>query len=446
MPEAGSNVSTILGLISVVVLVTLNGFFVAAEFALVSVRRTRIEELIAQGVTSAQAVRKAIHDPDQFIAATQLGITLASLGLGWAGEPALSHVIDPVIALFAPGTQLSDTTAHTISAALAFAIITFLHVVVGELAPKSIALQRPEQTSLIVARPIMLAETAFRPAIWLLNGAGNLILRTLGFNPATGHELVHSVEEIKMLVAASTTHGLIEESEHEMLDAIFEMRQMNVRQVMIPRTEMVTISASATLRQLLELLKQTPYTKIPVYEKDKDHIIGIIYVRDIVDEIAKGDLDRPSLPFMRPAIYLPESTRIITALSAFRDGRQHLAIVLDEYGGTAGMVTLEDILEEISGEIPDQFEEDDQEIVKLPDGSWLVDGLANIEDVSEALNIDLNDENYDTIGGFVMGRLERIPEKEDEIIVDGYRFCVEKVDGMRIDKLRIVPDTGKDLV
>jgi putative hemolysin len=444
MPEAGSSMSTILGLIAVVVLVTLNGFFVAAEFALVSVRRTRIEEMIAQGVTSAVVVRKAIHDPDQFIAATQLGITLASLGLGWAGEPALSHVIDPVIALIPLPAAWADTTAHTISAAIAFSIITFLHVVVGELAPKSIALQRPEQTALVVARPTMWAETLFRPGIWLLNGAGNFILRTLGFNPAAGHELVHSVEEIKMLVAASTTHGLIDESEHEMLDAIFELRQMNVRQVMIPRTEMVTIASGTTLRQLLEVLKETPYTKIPVYEKDKDHIIGIIYVRDIVDEIAKGDLDRPILPFMRPAIYLPESTRITGALAAFREGRQHVAIVLDEYGGTAGMVTLEDILEEISGEIPDQFEQDEQEIMKLPEGIWLVDGLANIEDVSDALGIDLNDDNYDTIGGFVMGRLERIPENGDEIIVDGFRFCVDNVDGMRIDKLRIVPNKDRD--
>jgi CBS domain containing-hemolysin-like protein len=213
---------------------------------------------------------------------------------------------------------------------------------------------------------------------------------------------------------------------------------------MIPRTEMITIPSNTTLRQLLELLKDTPYTKIPIYEKDKDHIIGIIYVRDIVDEIAKGDLDRPILPFMRPAIYLPESTRITSALAAFREGRQHFAIVLDEYGGTAGMVTLEDILEEISGEIPDQFEEDEQEIVRMPDGSLLVDGLANIEDVSEELDIDLNDENYDTIGGFVMGRLERIPENGDEIVVDGYRFCVDKVDGMRIDKLRIVPNKGEE--
>jgi len=438
MPDAGSSVSTLIGLISVVVLVLLNAFFVAAEFALVSVRKTRIEELISQGVTGAEAVREAIHDPDQFIAATQLGITLASLGLGWVGEPALSHVIDPVLQLLPIPGAWHETTAHTVSAVIAFIIITFMHVVVGELAPKSIALQSPERTALVVARPTMWAEWIFRPGIWLLNGAGNIILRALGFGPASGHEMVHSVEEIRMLVEASTTHGLLEESEQDMLEAIFDLRQMNVRQVMIPRTEMAMIAASVTLRELLLFQKDNPHTKIPVYEKDRDHIIGIIYVRDVVDEIAIGDLDRPILPFIRPAIYLPESTRITLALAAFREGRQHLAIVLDEYGGTDGMVTLEDILEEISGEIPDQFEQDEQEIVELPDGSWRVSGLANIEDVNEALEVELSDENYDTIGGYVMGRLERIPEKGDQISVDSLRFQVEQIDGMRIDQLRVM--------
>lgn len=438
MPEVSSTLSIILGLLAIVVLVLMNGFFVAAEFALVSVRRTRIEELVAQGNRTAEAVRRAIHDPDQFIAATQLGITLASLGLGWAGEPALSHLIEPVIEFLPLPASWADTTSHTISAAISFAIITFLHVVVGELAPKSIALQRPEATSLIVARPTMMAETLFRPGIWLLNGAGNLILKSLGFEPAAGHESAHSAEEIRMLVESSTTHGLVQQSEADMLYAIFGLRMMNIRQVMVPRTEMTMMVSTATLRQLLTLLKEAPHTKIPVYEKDKDHIIGILYVRDIVDELAQGDLDRPILQFMRPAIFLPESTRVTAALAAFKDGRQHLAVVLDEYGGTAGLVTLEDILEEISGEIPDQFEQDEPEIAQIDANTWVVSGLTGIEDVNEALNIDLNDENYDTIGGFVMGRLERIPEVGDEISVDGLRFRVEQIDGMRIDQLRII--------
>ncbi len=435
---ASINFNTILSLLAVIVLVLLNGFFVASEFALVSVRKTRVEEMIAQGVTSAEAVRKAIHDPDQFIAATQLGITLASLGLGWVGEPALAHLIDPVLNLLPLPQAWHETTSHTISAGISFAIITFLHVVIGELAPKSIALQKPEATALIVARPTMWAEVLFRPGIFLLNGAGNLILRSLGFQPSAGHDMVHSVEEIRMLVATSTSHGLIAESEQDMLDAVFGLRELTVRQVMIPRTEMVTIPVETTIRELLEIQKEAPHTKIPVYERDKDHIVGILYLRDIVDELARGNLDVPIRNFMRPSIYLPESTRIASAISAFREGRQHMAIVLDEYGGTAGLIMLEDILEEIAGEIPDQFEADELEIERLPDGSWLVSGLVQIEDVNEALGIELNDENYDTIGGYVMGKLERIPAKGDQIASDGTLFRVEQVDGRRIDRLRIM--------
>ncbi len=437
MPESGTAMGIALGLLAVGVLVLLNAFFVAAEFALVSVRRTRIEELIAQGVKSASTVRKAIHNPDQFIAATQLGITLASLGLGWVGEPALSHLIDPVIAILPLPASWAATTSHTISAAIAFTVITFLHVVIGELAPKSIALQRPEETSLFVAGPTMIAETLFRPGIWALNGAGNAVLRALGFRLASGHEMAHSFEEIRMLVDASKTHGVLGESEHDMLSAIFDLRALTVRQVMVPRTEMITIQAGATLQQVLETLHESQYTKLPVFEKDPDHIVGILHMRDLVGGLASGDLSAPIRPYIRQALFLPESARIFNALRALREGRQHIAIVLDEYGGTGGLVTLEDILEKISGEVPDEFEQGSPEIVQVPDGSWLVSGLAQIEDVNAALGVDLIDENYDTIGGFVMGRLERIPVKGDQVQAGDIHFRVEQIDGMRIDLLRI---------
>jgi CBS domain containing-hemolysin-like protein len=443
MEAAASQPNILIGLASVIALVLLNGFFVAAEFALVSVRPTRVEEMVSQDVRGSRAVRQAIHDPDQFIAATQLGITLASLGLGWVGEPALASVIDPVVGLLPLSEAWHNTTAHTISAAIAFAFITFTHVVVGELAPKSIALQQPEKTALVVARPTMLAEAIFRPGIWLLNGAGNLILRTLGFEPASGHEMVHSVEELRMLVEATTTQGLLALSEQEMLEAIFDLRLLIVRQVMVPRTEMVTIPANTTLRQLLRLQKEYPHTKIPVYETDRDHLIGILYLRDVIDELADGNLSKTIQPFIRSAIYLPESTRITSALVAFREGRQHIAIVLDEYGGTAGLITLEDILEEISGEIPDQFEVSAPEIIEQGDGSWLISGLMQIEEVNEALETDLSDENYDTIGGYVMGKLERIPAPGDEVSAGGLHFRVKKVDGRRIDQLHILRSTPR---
>jgi CBS domain containing-hemolysin-like protein len=255
--------------------------------------------------------------------------------------------------------------------------------------------------------------------------------------------MVHSVEELRMLVEATTTQGLLALSEQEMLEAIFDLRLLIVRQVMVPRTEMVTIPANTTLRQLLRLQKEYPHTKIPVYETDRDHLIGILYLRDVIDELADGNLSKTIQPFIRSAIYLPESTRITSALVAFREGRQHIAIVLDEYGGTAGLITLEDILEEISGEIPDQFEVSAPEIIEQGDGSWLISGLMQIEEVNEALETDLSDENYDTIGGYVMGKLERIPAPGDEVSAGGLHFRVKKVDGRRIDQLHILRSTPR---
>jgi CBS domain containing-hemolysin-like protein len=419
----------------VALLVLLNGFFVAAEFALVSVRRTRVEELVRQGNRTAEAVKAAIHDPDRFIAATQLGITIASLGLGWVGEPALAHLIDPIVGLVPE--RWTGIASHSISAVIAFAAITFMHVVVGELAPKSIALQRPETTALLVARPTLWTEVLFRPAIWALNGAGNLLLRGLGLQEASGHEMVHSVEELKMLIDASAHRGVLEDSERDMLDAIFDFRELLARQVMVPRTELVMLPNDATLRDLLDLMRSQPHAQYPVYQDDADHICGVVYVRDVIPRLAGGELDLPLRKLAREAIFVPEAARMDDILSIFRQRRQHLAIVLDEYGGTAGMITLEDILEEIAGELPDQFEPVEPEILVHPDGSALVSGLALIEDVNEHLSLELSDPNYDTIAGYVMGKLERIPRVGDEVEADHVRFRVEAMDGLRIARLSI---------
>ena len=432
-----SLVNTLLGMLAVAVLIFLNGFFVAAEFALVSVRRTRIDQLVEQGNRNAKIVRKAIDDTDQMIAAIQLGITLASLGLGWIGEPALSHLIEPLIELFPFPESWENFTSHSLSAAIAFTIITLLHVAVGELAPKSIALQKPEQTAMVVAQPTLWTETIFRPFVWVLNSIGNLILRILGFEPAAGHELAHSLEEIRMLLAASATRGLLDEDEHNMLDAVFDLRLILVRQVMIPRTEMVTIPAEANLRDLLQLQKDRPYAKIPVFEHDPDSIIGVIYSRDVMEELAKGNLTEAIRDFIRPVIYIPETARINVALNMFQESRQHIAIVLDEYGGTAGLLTLEDILEEIAGEMPDQYESGGPDIVRQSDDTWNINGLTLIEEVNEALSLLLTDDNYDTIGGYIMGKLERIPQRGDEVSSDGVQFRVEQIEGMRIAQLRV---------
>lgn len=425
----------LLRLLGVAVLVLANAFFVTAEFALVSVRRTRIDELIRQGNASASFVKQALSDPDRFIAATQLGITLASLGLGWLGEPALGHLIEPLID-FLP-TQWIGLASHSISAAIAFFVITFLHVVIGELAPKSIALQNPERASLAIARPTLWIQGIFKPAIWALNGAGDLLLKWIGIQPASGHQLVHSVEELKMLVQASEEGGVLEDEERDMLHAVFDFGDVVARQVMVPRTEMVAVEADAPLDDLIQLAIKHPLSKIPVYEGDLDHILGIVHTKDLV-KVQHDERRTASVRgLMREALFVPETTRVDVLLQQLRANRQHIAIVLDEYGGTAGLVTLDDLIAEIIGEVRDQFDKSAPEIQRLPDGSALVDGMALIETVNEHFGLDLANPHYDTIAGFVLGKLDRLAVVGDEITADGVRLRVEALDGLRIARLSL---------
>lgn len=431
----------LLKLVAVAILVLANAFFVAAEFSLVSVRRTRVAELLAQGNARAKWVQTAIENPDRVIAATQLGITIASLGLGWIGEPALAHLIQPVVALF-PGTVQSGVS-HSLSAGLAFAVITFLHVVVGELAPKSIALQDPEKVSLTVSQPTVWTEKLFKPLIWALNGAGNALLRLVGVEPATGHQLAHSVEELKMLVSASAAGGVVAEDESEMLHAIFDMSDLLVRQVMIPRTEIIAVEADAPWEEIIQLVTQTTYTKFPVYDDSLDQILGIVHVKDLLRVMQTGDSNPcTARDLVREAMYVPETISVGVLLAHFRENRQHIAIVLDEYGGTAGLVTLEDLLEEIVGEVSDPFDETSPEIQTLPDGSAMVDGLTLIEEVNEELGLMLQDPNYDTIAGYVLGKLGRIPRLYEVVEGDGVRLRVEAMDGMRIARLSLMSLSG----
>jgi magnesium and cobalt exporter, CNNM family len=425
----------LLRLLGVAALVLANGYFVAAEFALVSVRRTRVEELIQQGDTSARAVKKALEDPDRFIAATQLGITIASLGLGWLGEPALAHLIEPLVAWLPEAW--TGIASHSISAVIAFAVITFLHVVIGELMPKSIALQRPETTALLVARPTLFTELLFKPAIWLLNGTGNLLLRLIGMRAASGHEMVHSVEELKMLVEASQVSGVLEVSERKMLHAVFDFGGLTAREVMVPRTEMIAVEADAPLHVLIHLAIAQPHSQFPIYEGDIDHVVGLAHVKDLV-RVQHDERRTASVRgLMREIMFVPDTIRLDGLLQQFRAKRQHAAVVLDEFGGTAGFVTLEDLIEKIVGEVRDPFDKSLPEIQNLPDGSVLVDGLALIEDVNDMFGLSLHDDNYDTIAGFVLGQLGRIAKVGDAVEADGVKLKVEAMDGLRIARLSL---------
>lgn len=429
-----------LGVVIVFVLVLINGFFVAAEFSLVSVRRTRVEELAAHGSREAKSVQRAVRDPDRFIAATQLGITLASLGLGWIGEPALSHLLEPLFT-WLPG-EIAGTAAHVAAGgALAFLLITSMHVVMGELMPKSIALQNPEKTALLVARPTLLAETIFRPFIWLLNGAGNFLLRLLGFQPAGERAELHSVEELKMLVDASQRGGVLAPAEGEMLQAVFDFRDMLARQVMVPRTEMICVEAGQSFADVIDLVAQHHLTKFPVYEKDLDHIVGILHAKDLVRVMRLSASSRPTpRDLMRDPLIVPDTIRVEALLARFRQRKQHMAILLDEYGGTAGLVTLQDLLEEIVGDVADAFEPGEPDLQRLPDGTVRVNGLMTLEEFNDAFGLNLDDPNYETIAGYVMGRLDRIPRSGDEIDVpvndhEVLRLRVELMDGKRIARL-----------
>ena len=434
----------IIRLIAVALFVVANGFFVAAEFSLVSVRRTRITELAENGDAAAQSVQRAISNPDRVIAATQLGITLSSLALGWLGEPAIAHLIEPFIEWLP--INLQKSVAITISAVIAFTIITFLHVVVGELAPKSIALQNPESTAMFVAGPTLLTEQIFKPAIWLLNGTGNALLRLLKVQPATGHHLVHSVAELKMIVTASTAGGAVEEEEGEILHAVFDLRSLVVRQVMIPRTEIIAVEADIPFHEIISLVSELTFTKFPIYDDNLDQILGIVHIKDLLNAMqTPGYENRVARDFLREALYVPDTTSVSTLLRLFRNNRQHIAIALDEYGGTAGLVTLEDLLEEIVGEVSDPFDEILSDFQILPDGSILIDGLTQIADVNNQLDINLNDPDYDTIAGYVLGRLGRMAVVNDAVESDGVRLRVKEMDGLRIAKVALSRlETPKD--
>ena len=419
-------------------LVAMNGFFVIAEFSLVSVRRTRIDELIAQGNARARVVRKAIEDPDRFIAATQLGITLASLGLGWMGEPAFADLLAPLL-IAIPGPW-DDVLAYSIAGGLAFAIITFLHVVLGELAPKSVALQNAERASLIVARPIAFTETIFRPAIWLLNGTGNGLLKLLGLRAASGHERVHSVEELKMLVRESQEGGAIEAHQEEMLQKVFRFGERQVREVMIPRPDVIGVDADATVQDLLGLFTEASHARFPVYEDDLDNIVGIVAVKDVLRALAQqpADMDAPVRSLVRPASFVPETVAVADLFADMRASHNQMAIVIDEYGGTAGVVTLEEVVEEIVGRLSDELVASEEAVVEVDEGVLEVDAQLRIDEVNEQLDLNLPEgEHYETVAGLVLSQLQRIPVVGDVLHHGDMELRVTRMKGPKIERVQI---------
>lgn len=423
-------------LIAVPLLVLANAFFVAAEFSMFSVRGSRIADMVERGLPRAVTVQEARENLDKVIAVAQLGITLSSLGLGWLSEPALVPLLEPVVRLLP--VSLREGVSHTISALLVFALISFLHVVVGQMVPKAIAMQDPEQTALATAGTVLLAQRIFAPVLWFSNLAGKALMRALGIQTSPRNLSINSEEELKMLVTASAAGGAVEADESEMLHAVIDFNKLVIRQVMIPRTEMLAVEAETPFPEIIRMVIHSPYTKFPVYEENLDQIIGIVHVKDLVSAMENPETQNyTARQFAREVLFVPETLTGNALLRLFRDERQHIAIVMDEFGGNAGMVTLEDLMEEIVGEVSDPFDTFDPEFQQQPDGSIMIDGLTLIDDVNEELGLNLVDDNYDTIAGFVLGRLGRIPHLRDEVVSNGIRLRVEEMDGLRISRLML---------
>ena len=414
-------VNLIVGLGAILALVLANGFFVAAEFAIVMVRRTRIDQLIAEGSRRAMTVRRAVTDPDSYIAATQLGITMASLALGWFADHLLTPVNEPVFRFLLP--------------IVAFVFITALHIVLGELAPKSIALQHPERTALIVTRPTELFMKAFWPFISLMNGMGRAVVRMFGLHDPSGHALVHSEQELKMLVTASQEAGVLEEKEEQMLHRVFEFADQTAGQVMVPRTELIATRTDASVREAIEVITKGRYRSLPVYREDVANIIGLVDMSDLLRAATEQRTDVPVGTLMHEALTVPETMALDDLLDELRRHRAYEAIVIDEYGSTAGLVTFECLMDRIVGD--SDSSPSGRGIDVLSDGSALVDGLMLVTDINEQFGLKIDEDTYMTLGGFVAGRVGRKPKVGDTVEEGSRTLTVETLDGLRVARVRI---------
>jgi putative hemolysin len=414
-----------LELLALLGLIAVNAFFVAAEYGLVTSRRTRIMELEHQGNRRARRVLSITSDPPRFIAAMQLGVTISSLAIGALGEQVLARRFDTVMASF-------------LAVLLALLIVTYLHVVIGELVPKGIALGHPERTALWVSAPVSVFFVVFRPLIWLLERSSEVILRLLSLEPPGAEGEAHSEAELRMLLSSSAEQGEIEPGEQEMLYKVFDFADKEVADVMVPRPEVAAIAISLPPEEALQAVLDSPYTRYPVYRESLDDIVGVLHVRDLVEAIYDRGLAAVDIAqIVRPAYMVPETKDLAALLTEFRRTNQHLAIVIDEYGSTEGIVTLEDLLEEIVGEIEDEFDLPDETVEHVDDDTVRIDGTFTIDDFNERFNVELPEDDYHTVAGFVFGRLGRAAVPGDEVAHDGVRFHVESVEGQRIGRLLV---------
>lgn len=425
----------LLNIFLVLLFVVLNAFFVLAEFAMVKVRKSRIELLASGGSITAKYTQDVVRDLNNYLSACQLGITLASLALGWIGEPAVAAIIGPILRNF----ELSESTVHLTSMGVGFLTITGLHIVLGELIPKSLAILNSEKFSMATAIPLVFFYKATYPIMWLFNRTTDVSLKLIGYSMVDEHEAAHTDDEIKILVQESYKHGMIDKSEYTYVDNIFEFTDKNVKDIMVHRVDMVCVFKEDSFESVLSNAMEEQYSRYPVCEEDKDNVVGYIHARDLYERKIRDNISSID-GIIRNIITVPHTTPINVILKRFQKEKEHIALVLDEYGGTAGIVTLEDILEEIVGNLKDEYDEDEEnEIEVIDDRTFLVKGTVHLDKIHDLTGVEIPTDEYDTVNGFLMGKLENIPSDIEKPVVEfeGLVFSVEKIEDRRIVLVKV---------
>jgi CBS domain containing-hemolysin-like protein len=418
----------------VFLLVLANGFFVASEFALVGVRRSRIEMLAARGSRSAQRLLELLHNLNTYISATQLGITMASLALGWIGEPVFAHLLEEPLR-----RRVSEVTLHTISFAIAFSIITFLHIVLGELAPKTLALERAEAVSLAISWPLQAFYKVFQWPIRLLDWSGTRVVRLFGLHPGGDHASVYTEGELRHLIDVSRQSGYLESEEQQLIHKVFDFSDAEVKEAMVPRPQVTAIPVSATLDDVRRAFLTTGYSRLPVYGKNLDDIIGLLFRKDFdMGRVSNEDFDLRH--WVRPPSFIPSSASLGTALKRMQALQGHFVFVVDEHGGLEGILTIEDLLEEIVGEINDEYDEETREQIKQDGETYILDGMLPVRDANKRFGLGLTeDEGYTTIAGYLLAKAGRLLRPGDRIEATAGVFSVERVEKRRISRVRFRP-------
>ncbi|CAN7481029.1 hemolysin family protein [Rossellomorea sp. LjRoot5] len=424
----------LINLLLIALLIGLTAFFVASEFAIVKVRGSRIDQLVSEGNQTAVAAKRVISHLDEYLSACQLGITITSLGLGWLGEPTIETLLHPAFEKF----DLNPSISSIISFALAFSVITFLHVVIGELAPKTFAIQKAEKITLLFAKPLIWFYRIAYPFIWTLNSSARVFTGMFGLKPASEHEIAHSEEELRIILSDSYKSGEINSSEFKYVNKIFEFDERIAKEIMVPRTNIVTLSAESTIDEVLSVIKEERYTRYPVVDGDKDNILGVVNVKELLTTLVNHKSEHEDVTsFIKPVIRVIETIPIKALLLKLQKERSPMAVLLDEYGGTAGLVTVEDIIEEIVGEIRDEFDIDEiPEVQKIKEDHYIFDAVMLIEDVNDLLGISIEEEEVDTIGGWFLTQKYEV-KPEDKIEEQGYCFKVKEIDGHHIQYLEV---------